>query len=191
MSRITLIACIIAVLAGTSVFFMARTIKKQKTELSRRQGNIEALTGEAVRFKTKAGKDAETVQALTLKNTELEMFNSRLARQVSDLNIKLRDVKAAHTVETITKIDTVVVTEKTEIPGTYRFKYADAWNKIEGLVSPDSTKITQNSVDTVDIINHVKQKRFLFFRIGKPKIKTTVTNQNPKTKLHVRFSAEL
>ena len=188
MNKYLVIACLLLIsVAG----FLYNKVQRQKAEIERLDTNIEAINSEAVRFKTKAGKDAETVQALTLKRDELELFNSRLTKQVSDLRIKLRDVKAAHTIETELRIDTVVITEKTNVPNHYKFKYADNWNKITGVVSPDSTKLEFNSVDTLDVISHVKQKRFLFFRIGKPKIRTTITNQNPKSTIHVRFSAEL
>ena len=188
MNKYLVIACLLLIsVAG----FLYSKVERQKKEIERLDTNIEAINSEAVRFKTKAGKDAETVQALTLKRDELELFNSRLTKQVDDLRIKLRDVKAAHTVETELRIDTVVITEKTSVPKQYKFKYADNWNKIIGVVSPDSTKLEFNSVDTLDVISHVKQKRFLFFRIGKPKIRTTITNQNPKSTIHVRFSTEL
>lgn len=188
MNKYLVIACLLLIsVAG----FLYNKVQRQKAEIERLDTNIEAINSEAVRFKTKAGKDAETVQALTLKRDELELFNSRLTKQVSDLRIKLRDVKAAHTIETELRIDTVVITEKTNVPNQYKFKYADNWNKITGVVSPDSTKLEFNSVDTLDVISHVKQKRFLFFRIGKPKIRTTITNQNPKSTIRVRFSTEL
>lgn len=188
MNKYLVIACLLLISVAC---FLYNKVERQKAEIERLDTNIEAINSEAVRFKTKAGKDAETVQALTLKRDELELFNSRLTKQVSDLRIKLRDVKAAHTIETELRIDTVVITEKTNVPNHYKFKYADNWNKITGVVSPDSTKLEFNSVDTLDVISHVKQKRFLFFRIGKPKIRTTITNQNPKSTTHVRFSTEL
>ncbi|QIG65439.1 hypothetical protein SJC20_21 [Bacteroides phage SJC20] len=188
MNKYLVIACLLLI---SVTGFLYNKVERQKKEIERLDTNIEAINSEAVRFKTKAGKDAETVQALTLKRDELELFNSRLTKQVSDLRIKLRDVKAAHTIETELRIDTVVITEKTDVQNQYKFKYADNWNEITGVVSPDSTKLEFNSVDTLDVISHVKQKRFLFFRIGKPKIRTTITNQNPKSTIHVRFSAEL
>lgn len=188
MNKYLIIACLLLIsVAG----FLYNKVQRQKAEIERLDTNIEAINSEAVRFKTKAGKDAETVQALTLKRDELELFNSRLTEQVANLRLKLRDVKAVHTIESELRIDTVLVTEKTEVPNQYKFSYDDSWNKISGVVSPDTTKLEFSSVDTLDIISHVKQKRFLFFRIGKPKIRTTVTNQNPKSRLHVRFSAEL
>ena len=188
MNRYLVISCLLLLIV---VGFLYNKVERQKKEIRRLDSNIEAINTEAIRFKTKAGKDAETVQALTLKSSELELFNSRLTKQVSDLRLKLRDVKAVHTIESELRIDTVLVTEKTDVPNRYKFSYDDSWNKIRGVVSPDTTKLEFSSVDTLDVISHVKQKGFLFFRIGKPKIQTTVTNQNPKSRLHVRFSAEL
>ncbi len=188
MNKYLIIACLLLI---SVTGFLYNKVERQKAEIERLDTNIEAINSEAVRLKTKAGKDAETVQALSLKRDELELFNSRLTEQVANLRLKLRDVKAVHTIESELRIDTVLVTEKTEVPNQYKFSYDDSWNKISGVVSPDTTKLEFSSVDTLDVISHVKQKRFLFFRIGKPKIQTTVTNQNPKSRLHVRFSAEL
>lgn len=188
MRKYLIIACLLLVIA---VGFLFNRVEKQKRELDRKQNNIEALNIEASQYRTKSGKFAEQVRSLSLKKSELELFNADLEEKIKDLRIKLRDVKSAHTVETKTEIRTVTKTIRDTIPGTYRFEYYDGWNRIAGRVSPDSTYINNSSVDSLAVINHVKQKRFLFFRIGKPKILTTVTNKNPKSTLHVTFSAQI
>ena len=88
----------------------------------------------------------------------------------------------------VTKIDTVI---KTVHVGDVRTaKYTDGWNNIEIAAGLDTTKIEFNSVDTLDVIGSVKQKKFLFFKIGKPIQKITVSNKNPKSTIHVNFSAD-
>lgn len=186
MRKYLIIACLLLVIA---VGFLFNKVKRQKVELDRKQNNIEALNLEATRYRTEKGQFAEQIRSLSLKKSELELFNSDLQETVKDLKIKLRDVKSAHTVETKLEIHTVTKTIRDTIPGVYRFEYYDGWNRIEGKVSPDSTEINNSSVDSLAVINHIKQKRFLFFRIGKPKILTTVTNRNPKNSIHVTFSA--
>lgn len=186
MRKYLIIACLLLVIA---VGFLFNKVERQKVELGRKQNNIEALNIEATQYRTESGKLAEQIRSLSLKKSELELFNSDLEETVKDLKIKLRDVKAAHTVETKLEIRTITKTIRDTIPGVYRFEYYDGWNRIAGRVSPDSTEINNSSVDSLTVINHVKQKRFLFFRIGKPKILTTVTNRNPKNRLHVTFSA--
>lgn len=190
MNKILLIAAL--VLAGL-VAFLAGTVKRQKAEISRLDNNVSAVTETARQYKTKAGDNAEEVRRLTLKHSELEMFNADLEKKVKEMGIKLRDVQAVNRMESETKIAVTVpnVTPKT-VKSVNRFAhYFDGWNDVKVESRPDSTKIEVKNVDTLDVVTHVKQKRFLFFRVGKPIPKTTISNKNPKTELHLRFSAEI
>lgn len=190
MNKILLVAAL--VLAGL-VAFLTGTVKRQKAEISRLDNNVSAVTETARQYKTKAGDNAEEVRRLTLKHSELEMFNADLEKKVKEMGIKLRDVQAVNRMQSETKIAVTVpnVTPKT-VKSVNRFAhYFDGWNDVKVESRPDSTKIEVKNVDTLDVVTHVKQKRFLFFRVGKPIPKTTVSNKNPKTELHLRFSAEI
>ena len=190
MNKILLIAAL--VLAGL-VAFLTGMVKRQKAEISRLDNNVSAVTETARQYKTKAGDNAEEVRRLTLKHSELEMFNADLEKKVKEMGIKLRDVQAVNRMESETKIAVTVpnVTPKT-VKSVNRFvHYFDGWNDVKVESRPDSTKIEVKNVDTLDVVTHVKQKRFLFFRVGKPIPKTTISNKNPKTELHLRFSAEI
>lgn len=190
MNKILLIAAL--VLTG-AVVFLTGTVKRQKAEISRLDNNITAVTETARKYKTKAGDNAEEVRRLTLKHSELEMFNADLEKKVREMGIKLRDVQAVNRMESETKLTVTVpnVTPKT-VKSVNRFaRYFDGWNDVKVESYPDSTKIEVKNVDTLDVVTHVKQKRFLFFRVGKPIPKTTVSNKNPKTELFLRFSARI
>ena len=190
MNKILLIAAL--VLTG-AVVFLTGTVKRQKAEISRLDDNITAVTETARKYKTKAGDNAEEVRRLTLKHSELEMFNADLEKKVREMGIKLRDVQAVNRMESETKLTVTVpnVTPKT-VKSVNRFAhYFDGWNDVKVESYPDSTKIDIKNVDTLDVVTHVKQKRFLFFRVGKPIPKTTVSNKNPKTELFLRFSARI
>lgn len=190
MNKILLIAAL--VLTG-AVVFLTGTVKRQKAEISRLDNNITAVTETARKYKTKAGDNAEEVRRLTLKHSELEMFNADLEKKVREMGIKLRDVQAVNRMESETKLTVTVpnVTPKT-VKSVNRFAhYFDGWNDVKVESYPDSTKIDIKNVDTLDVVTHVKQKRFLFFRVGKPIPKTTVSNKNPKTELFLRFSARI
>nr|DAH85500.1 MAG TPA: Type II secretion system, protein M [Caudoviricetes sp.] len=190
MNKILLIAAL--VLAGL-VAFLVGTVKRQKAEILRLDNNVSAVTETARQYKTKAGDNAEEVRRLTLKHSELEMFNADLEKKVKEMGIKLRDVQAVNRMESETKIAVTVpnVTPKT-VKSVNRFAhYFDGWNDVKVESRPDSTKIEVKNTDTLDVVTHVKQKRFLFFRVGKPIPKTTISNKNPKTELHLRFSAEI
>jgi hypothetical protein len=193
MNKILLIAAL--VLVGL-VAFLTGTVKRQKAEISRLDNNITAVTETARQYKTKAGDNAEEVRRLTLKHSELELFNADLEKKVREMDIKLKNLQAVNRMESETKIAVTVPNVKPEtdksVKSVNRFAhYFDGWNDVKVESRPDSTKIEVKNVDTLDVVTHVKQKRFLFFRVGKPIPKTTVSNKNPKTELHLRFSAEI
>lgn len=190
MNKLTLIACLAAILAITGGLVMKKVIAKQKDEISRQRDNINVLTGEAIIYKTKLGRTAEQVQAMSLKNSELDVFNKQLADRIKDLGIKLKDVSNANVVEAKTKIEFITVTRVDTLKDVIEFEYFDGWNRVAGRSRTDSTEIFVESLDTIDVIGSVKQRRFLFFRIGKPKIQTTISNSNPKSRVHVNFSAK-
>ena len=188
--RITLDKILVCLLVLLAILLYAsyKTVQKQRKELERQENNITALNTEAVAFKTTAGDYAEQARQLKLERDELELYNADLYNKVREAGIKIRELKNATRAETVTKVDTVVKTVR--VGDVRTAKYNDGWNDIEIAAGLDTTKIEFNSVDTLDVIGSVKQKRFLFFRIGKPKQTITVSNKNPKSKIHVEFSAE-
>jgi len=176
----------LAVLLAILLYTSYKTVQKQRKELERQENNITALNTEAMAFRTTAGDYAEQARQLKLEKDELELYN-----KVREAGIKIRELKNATRAETVTKVDTVVKTEYRDGDKENRFAhYFDGWNDIRVESKPDTTIIKSSSIDTIDVIGSVKQKRFLFFRIGKPKQTITVSNKNPKSKIHVEFSAE-
>lgn len=178
----------LAVLLAILLYASYKTVQKQRKELERQENNLTALNSEAAAFKTTAGDYAEQARQLKLEKDELELYNADLYNKVREAGIKIRELKNATRTKVETKIDTVIRTIR--VGDVRTAKYNDGWNNIEIAAGLDTTKIEFNSVDTLDVIGSVKQKRFLFFRIGKPKQTITVSNKNPKSKIHVEFSAE-
>ena len=179
------------VLLAVLLFASYKTVRKQRKELERQENNIHALNTEAVAFKTTAGDYAEQVRQLKLERDELELYNYDLNNKVREAGIKIRELKNVTRAETDTKVVTVVKTEYKDGNREPRFAhYFDGWNDIKVESKPDTTLIETSSIDTIDVIGSVKQKKFLFFRIGKPKQTITVSNKNPKSKIHVEFSAD-
>lgn len=178
----------LAVILAILLYASYKTIKRQHKELERQENNLTALNTEAVAFKTTAGDYAEQARQLKLERDELELYNTDLYNKVREAGIKIRELKNATRAETVIKVDTVINT--VHVRNVRTAKYDDGWNNIEIAAGSDTTKIDFTSVDTLDVIGSVKQKKFLFFRIGKPKQTITVSNKNPKSKIHVNFSAE-
>lgn len=191
--KITLDKILVCLLVLLSILLYAsyKTVKRQKTELERQENNITALNAEAVAFKTAAGDYAEQARQLKLERDELELYNADLYNKVREAGVKIRELKNATRAGTVTRVDTVVKTEYRDGNRENRLtRYFDGWNDIQVESKPDTTIIKSSSVDTIDVIGSVRQKRFLFFRIGKPKQTIIVSNKNPKSKIHVEFSAE-
>lgn len=181
----------LAVLLAILLYASYKTVQRQRITLERQENNLTALNSEAVAFKTTAGDYAEQARQLKLERDELELYNADLYNKVREAGIKIRELKNATRAETVTEVDTVVKTEYRDGGKENRFAhYFDGWNDIQVESKPDTTIIKSSSIDTIDVIGSVKQKRFLFFRIGKPKQTITVSNKNPKSKIHVEFSAE-
>ena len=186
-----ILVCLLVLLA-ILLYTSYKTVQKQRKELERQENNLTALNSEAVAFRTTTGEYAEEARQLKLEKGELELYNADLYNKVREAGIKIRELKNSTRTEVVTKIDTVIKTViKTVHVGDVRTaKYNDGWNNIEIAAGPDTTKIEFNSVDTLDVIGSVKQKKFLFFKIGKPVQKITVSNKNPKSTIHVNFSAD-
>lgn len=182
-----ILVCLLVLLA-ILLYTSYKTVQKQRKELERQENNITALNTEAVAFKTTAGDYAEQARQLKLERDELELYNADLYNKVREAGIKIRELKNATRTEVVTKIDTVIKT--VHVGGIRTAKYNDGWNNIEIVAGPDTTKIDFNSVDTLDVIGSVRQKKFLFFKIGKPIQKITVSNKNPKSTVHMNFSAD-
>lgn len=181
----------LAVLLAILLYASYKTVQKQRKELERQENNLTALNTEAIAFKTTAGDYAEQARQLKLERDELELYNADLYNKVREAGIKIRELKNATRAETVTKVDTVVKTEYRDGDKENRFAhYFDGWNDIRVESKPDTTIIKSSSTDTIDVIGSVKQRRFLFFKIGKPIQKITVSNKNPKSTIHVNFSAE-
>lgn len=182
-----ILVCLLVLLA-ILLYTSYKTVQRQRKELERQENNITALNSKAVAFRTTAGEYAEEARRLKLEKSELELYNADLNNKVREAGIKIRELKNVTRAETETKVDTVI---KTIHVGNVRTaKYNDGWNNIEIAAGSDTTKIDFTSVDTLDVIGSVKQKKFLFFKIGKPIQKITVSNKNPKSTIHVNFSAD-
>ena len=182
-----ILVCLLVLLA-ILLYISYKTVQRQRKELERQENNITALNAKAVAFRTTAGEYAEEARQLKLEKSELELYNADLNNKVREAGIKIRELKNVTRAETETKVDTVI---KTIHVGNVRTaKYNDGWNNIEVSAGSDTTKIDFTSVDTLDVIGSVKQKKFLFFKIGKPIQEITVSNKNPKSTIHVNFSAD-
>lgn len=183
----TALVITVALLVGL-LLISHNTIEAQRAEIERQNLNISALNETARQYKTTAGDYAEETRQLKLERDELELYNKDLYNKVREAGIKIRELKNATRTEAHTIIQESVKTEQRD--STRIARYADGWNSVHVESRPDTTNIEVHSVDTIDVIGRVRQKKFLFFRIGKPIQQVIVSNKNPKCEIHVNFTAE-
>lgn len=116
--------------------------------------------------------EAERLKALRIRLRRLES----LALSITESNIK-----AAAPLR-----DTVYIVRHDSLvrPDTLRhFSWNDGWNRIEGLITPDTIHCHLQATDTLRQIIHRIPRRFLFLRWGTKALRQEIHNTNPSTQI--------
>lgn len=182
LQKTILLATIVVITMGV-ISKLVDTIKEQKIEIGRLDRNVSALSASEVQYKTKLGNAAVKRQALEMSQKELKKTNADLHKQISALNIRVKDALSAN--RTITKtviVETVRVDTINNIPTA---QYSDPWNTIRSEQLGDSTKLSYVGTDSIVGVISAKRKKFLFFRWGAKAIEYDLSNKNPKTKINI------
>lgn len=190
MKRYLILAVLLLVAALGILGKAYRSAVDDRNRLARNQST---LLDSVTHYKTAAGKEAASVQALELKVSELERYKAAAAAEIRALGIKLRRVESVSTTTTRTEIqiaaplaDTVVVRQcdTARVGDTVRFfRWRDAWCRVEGTVLPDSVICRVESIDTLRQIVHRVPRRFLFIRWGTKAVRQEIVSTNPHTRI--------
>ena len=178
----------IAVITLGVISKLVDKIQEQKAEIGRLDRNVSALSASEVQYKTKLGDAAVKRQALEMSQKELKKLNADLHKEISALNVRVKDALSAS--RTITKtviVETVKVDTINNIPTA---EYSDPWNTIRSETMGDSTKLFYAGTDSIVGVVSVKRKRFLFFRWGVKAIEYDLSNKNPKTKINIDIAVK-
>lgn len=155
-------------------------------ELERLKTNQESLLEERNDYRTLSDLQAQTINRLNLSIDELKKYNLDATKKIKDLRIKIKDVQAVADIadnsmyyfapDTI-RDTTIVIDTLTIHPTLY---YNDKW--ITMALDTNGT-VAISTRDTINIILHQRQKKFLWWRwrIGTPK--ATVSSRNPHHKI--------
>lgn len=192
--KILTYSLIAAVLAVT---WLSVSLSKEKAEKERYKANQTALMEEVKYYKTESGKNAASVQQLTLTYDELKKNYDEAAKTIKDLGIKLKRVQTV--TETVTETQVEVVTQvrdsivyvKGEPIKTMVFDWRDAWTRVRGYVNNDSVNMNIQSCDTLTTVVHRVPHKFLFFKWGTKAIRQEVVSSNPHTKIVYQKYIEL
>ena len=187
LQRTILYATIVVIMLGV-ISKLVDKIKEQKIEIGRLDRNVSALSASEVQYKTKLGDAAVKKQALEVSQRELKKLNADLHKEISALNVRVKDALSAS--RTITKtviVETVKVDTINNIPTA---QYSDPWNTIRSETRGDSTKLSYVGTDSIVGVVSVKRKKFLFFRWGVKAIEYDLSNKNPKTKINIDIAVK-
>mgnify|MGYP002616572869 FL=1 len=187
LQKTILLATIVVISMGV-ISNLVDTIKKQKIEIGRLDRNVSALSASEVQYKTKLGDAAVKRQALEMSQKELKKTNADLHKQISALNVRVKDALSAS--RTITKTVIVETVKVDTINNTPTAEYKDPWNTIRSETVGDSAKLSYVGTDSIVGVVSVKRKKFLFFRWGAKAIEYDLSNKNPKTKINIDIAVK-
>jgi hypothetical protein len=134
--------------------------------------------------------NAAGINRLYMSKLELERYNSDLAQQIEDLNIKLKRVQSVsrtaissdYRVETVIK-DSLVYVDN-HITDTLRcVDYSDNYITFAGCEKDGLAKYNIHSVDTLVQIIHRVPKKFLWFKFGCKAVRQEIVSKNPHTNI--------
>ncbi|MDR1346828.1 MAG: hypothetical protein LBJ63_00120, partial [Prevotellaceae bacterium] len=163
------------------------------------EDNIEVLYSDINHYKVNDSLNAAGINRLYMSKTELERYNADLAKQIEDLNIKLKRVRSVTSTNVETRynivtnvIDSVVYhyadSSMRMIDTLQCIKFRNAYIDIDGCIAADTFagKIT-DKIELTHIVHRVP-KRFLFFRFGCKAVRLEALSTNPYADIkHVEY----
>lgn len=162
---------------------------KYEVENDRLTQNQRALMEQATYYQTEAGKNAATVERLTLSKNELERNYSDICRVADELGVKVKRLQAAATtatkteVKVITQVRDSIVYVNGAVDSFKVFNWRDDWVSVDGNLRGDSVSLNVESSDTIHQVIHRVPHKFWFIKWGTKAIRQEVMSSNPHTKI--------
>lgn len=197
---IGLIKVILLVLIPLALVMALKECYELMGESERTRENQDVLlhNGRVEIGRTQSGRPIASVQAITLKTSDLKRNpDSLLAVNKKELKIKNSRIMAAATTSTTTQVDVKAAIRPVPhdtcsriLSGSYRppdvsqtVSWSDPWITLRGEIEGDSMQVHIESRDTLQMIVHRVPKKFLFFRFGTKCVRMEVVSQNPHSRL--------
>lgn len=168
---------------------LSYSLQKEHAEKERYKANQTTLLDDVEHYKTESGKNAASVQKLTLSYDELKKNYDDVVKTADDLRISLKRAQSVSDTSTETKVEikTVVKDSIVYIKGepikTLAFDWEDPWTDVEGMIHNDSVNLNIQSNDTLIQIVHKVPHKFLFFKWGCKAVKQDIVSKNPHTNI--------
>ena len=165
------------------------SLHKTREERDRYRANQTALLSDVEHYKTESGKNAASVQKLTLTYDELKKNYDDVVATAKELNIKVKRMQSVSTTATETRVNVVTqvrdsiifrdsITQSIKI-----FRWNDPWVSIFGELNKDSVGIDVQSRDTIVQIVHRIPHKFWFIKWGTKAIRQEIVSKNPHTNI--------
>lgn len=186
MKNFLLFALTICLLALAASIRSWLSLNEEKNRLLENQ---RALLLDIDFYRTKDSLSVASVEKLTLTKTELEKYNSGLAKTVRELGVKIKRLEAAGTTTVRTDVDItapivkdIVVKELKPFP-IHRFEWRDRWVSISGITMGEKVNCRVQSIDTLVQVVHRVPKRFWFIKYGTKAIRQEIISRNPHSQI--------
>lgn len=190
-------ATLIAIILGL-LYYGMKTIEKLNKENDRLESNLENINFDFDKTKTKNGELMYSVNALTVKASELELINSTLNNSLTNLGVKIKNLQSATDIRYVynTTYDTIYIDSKIskfkysyKHPGKYT-EFTSDINIPSGLFSADSTKFSPYLTDvkfklkdSLLIAHEWQYKRSWIFWKKVVGVKVHIKSENPDFEL--------
>jgi hypothetical protein len=159
-------------------------------ENERLSDNIGVLYSDIEYYRVNDSLSAAGIERLYVTQTELQRYNSDLAQQVEDLNIKLKRVEALsrssivteYRVETVIK-DSIIYIDGSTVDTLRCIDYKDRYLSFNGCENDGVGAYNIHSVDTIIQVVHRVPKKFLWFKFGCKAIRQEIVSKNPHSNI--------
>lgn len=186
MKKIAIYAIVALVLA---VVGLSYALRQERSEKARYKANQTALLADVEHYKTESGKNAASVQKLTLTYDELKKNYDDVVKTTEELNLKVKRLQSVSNTATETKVeiktevrDSIVYIQGEPI-SILAFDWQDSWTNVEGIINKDSVDLNFQSYDTIVQFVHRVPHKFLFFKWGTKAIRQEIVSKNPHTNI--------
>ena len=187
-----ILGIIIISLAGTTAFLTSR-LKKEKAEKELYQKNTDVLMGKAEAYKANDSLNVVSIGRLELKLSEYKKYRADDLKLISSLKVdkkRLEHITTAQT-QTIYELkgsvrDSIVYRDNYIVDTLRCITIHNKWFDMNGCTNRlNEFSGRFENRDSLAIVNHVKQKRFLGFLwyCGKKESRVNVVSKNPSTKI--------
>lgn len=184
-----IIGVVVVVGLMTSTYLYHNAYQREHSDRLRLSENQEVLMGERDFYKTEYGTSVSTNRELNLSLSEYKKLYTASAKEIRDLNLKVKRLMAQIDGTITTSIDTTVASHDTTIfvggvtvPAVV-FKWRDDWTSIAGVATKDSTTLSYRSKDSITTRIFYTPKRFLLWDVGIKSMYQVMTNKNPNNEI--------